>query len=75
LEIGIPGGILGVTTYGLALFAVALGAIAEIAALRETSIVFAAIIGTLILGEAMGRRRMIGALVVTAGVVALKATQ
>lgn len=66
------GGVLGVLTYGLALYALGLGAIAEIAALRETSIVFAALIGALFLGEAFGRRRMLAALFVASGVIGLQ---
>jgi drug/metabolite transporter (DMT)-like permease len=69
------GGILGVVTYGLALFALGLGAIAEIAALRETSIVFAALIGTLFLREAFGPRRMLAAVLVAVGVIALQLTR
>jgi drug/metabolite transporter (DMT)-like permease len=66
------GGVLGVLTYGLALFALALGSVAEIAALRETSIVFAALIGTIFLGEAFGRRRVLAAVLVAAGVIGLQ---
>jgi drug/metabolite transporter (DMT)-like permease len=66
------GGVLGVITYGLALFALGLGAIVEIAALRETSIVIAALIGALFLGEAFGARRMFAAVLVASGVVALQ---
>ena len=66
------GGLLGVLTYGLALFALGLGAIAEIAALRETSIMFATLIGALFLGEAFGRRRMVAALLVASGVIGLQ---
>lgn len=69
------GGILGVITYGLALYALGLGAIAEIAALRETSIVFAALIGALFLKEAFGPRRMLAAVLVAVGVIALQLTR
>lgn len=66
------GGVLGVLTYGLALFALAIGSVAEIAALRETSVVFAALIGTLFLGEAFGRRRVLAALLIAAGAIGLQ---
>jgi drug/metabolite transporter (DMT)-like permease len=62
-------GILGTLTYGLALFALALGPVAEIAALRETSIVFAALIGTCILGEPFGKQRLMASLAAVAGIV------
>lgn len=66
------GGGLGVATYGLALYALSLGAIVEIAALRETSVIFAAVIGTLVLGEPFGRRRVLAATVVAAGVILMQ---
>ena len=62
-------GILGVLTYGLALLALAMGPVAEIAALREMSIVFAALIGTYVLGEPFGRKRMTAALAAASGIV------
>jgi drug/metabolite transporter (DMT)-like permease len=61
-------GILGVLTYGLALLALAMGPVADIAALRETSIVFAALLGTYVLGESFGRKRVTAALAAAAGI-------
>ena len=46
--------------------------IAAIAALRETSVVFAALIGVVALGEPFRAQRAVAALVILAGVVALK---
>ena len=54
------GGALGVATYGLALYALSLGAMVEIAALRETSVIFAAIIG----GFNNSRGALLGGLIV-----------
>jgi drug/metabolite transporter (DMT)-like permease len=62
-------GALGILSYALALFALALGPVAEIAALRETSIVFAAILGAWLLKEPLGRMRLTAALVAFAGIV------
>ncbi len=45
------------------------GALAAIAALRETSIVFGALIGAVFLGERLGPRRVVAAAVVLGGVV------
>ncbi|WP_234807599.1 hypothetical protein [Mycolicibacterium bacteremicum] len=45
------------------------GALAPIAALRETSIIFGALIGSVFLGERLGARRAIAAAAVLAGVV------
>ncbi len=69
------GGVLGVATYGLALYALSLGAMVEIAALRETSVIFAAIIGALVLHEPFGKRRVLAACVVAAGVILMQASQ
>jgi uncharacterized membrane protein len=46
--------------------------IGAVAALRECSIVFAALIGVVFLGEPFRRARAMAALLILAGVVALK---
>ena len=46
--------------------------IATVAALRETSIVFAALIGALFLKEGLGRLRLVSALLVCTGAVVIK---
>ena len=66
-------GILGVLTYGLALFAFSLGPVAEIAALRETSIFFAALIGARFLSEPFGKARITSALIVVTGIIIIHA--
>ena len=66
------GGVLGISSYGLALYALSMSAMAAIAALRETSVIFAAAIGALVLGEPFGRRRILAAAVVAAGVISLQ---
>lgn len=65
------GGSLMFLTYALVIFAMTLAPLAHIAALRETSVVFAAIIGALILKERAGWRRAVASLVVAAGIVIL----
>ena len=62
------------SSYGLAIFALSLGAMAHVSALRETSVVIAALIGTLVLGEPFGRTRMAAALLVAAGVATIHLT-
>ncbi|MCZ6733349.1 MAG: hypothetical protein O7B27_12525 [Gammaproteobacteria bacterium] len=47
---------------------------APIAALRETSVIIAALIGALFLGEPFGRRRVLAATGVAIGVIMLTAT-
>jgi len=61
-------GLLGVLTYGLALIALSMGPVAQIAALRETSILFAALIGTLILGEPFGAKRVVAGVLAVVGI-------
>jgi drug/metabolite transporter (DMT)-like permease len=68
---GFLAGAMATVAYGLVLWALGQGAIAPIVALRETSVLFAAVIGTTFLGEPFGRRRVIAAAVVTAGVAVL----
>lgn len=69
---GIAGGITATVGYGIVLWAMGQGAMASVAALRETSVVFAALIGTLVLGEAFGPRRIAAALGVALGVILLQ---
>lgn len=68
---GACAGGLATLSYGAFLWALSLGAMAPVAALREISVVFAAAIGALFLGEPFGRRRIAAAAAVAAGVVAL----
>jgi drug/metabolite transporter (DMT)-like permease len=57
--------------YALVLAALQLAPAAPVAALRETSVVFATAYAALILGEPAGRRRLAGAAVVVAGITLL----
>lgn len=70
---GLVGGAGSVAAYGIALWAMTRAPIAAIAALRETSVIFAALLGAWLLKEPFGARRIAGALAVAAGVIALKA--
>jgi drug/metabolite transporter (DMT)-like permease len=65
-------GLLTIAAYGLVLFALAQGAMAHISALRETSVLFAAIIGTLVLKESFGRLRVAAAVIIVAGVILMQ---
>ena len=71
---GLAAGVLSVLAYGLVLWAQTRGALAPIAALRETSVIFGAIIGTLVFREPFGRARITATILVVAGIVALNAT-
>jgi drug/metabolite transporter (DMT)-like permease len=66
---GLAGGAISQVAYTIVLWAQLSGALAPIAALRETSIVFGALIGALFLGERLGPHRAIAAAVVLGGVV------
>lgn len=66
------GGAGTLAAYSLVLWAMTRAPIATVAALRETSIVFAALIGTLLLRERLSRQRLLSVLLVCAGAVAIK---
>jgi len=68
---GVAAGALSVLAYGLVLWAQTRGALAPIAALRETSVIFGAIIGTLVFREPFGRTRIAATVLVVAGIVLL----
>jgi drug/metabolite transporter (DMT)-like permease len=71
---GLLGGALSVLAYGLVLWAQTRGALAPIAALRETSVIFGAIIGTVAFREPFGRSRIAATIAVSAGIVLLNVT-
>jgi phosphonate utilization associated putative membrane protein len=60
-------------SYAIALWAMTRAPVATVAALRETSVLFAALLGTWLLRETFTARRAIGTLVIVAGVMALRA--
>ena len=69
---GLLGGLCSVAAYAIVLWAMTRAPVAAVAALRETSVLFAAIIGTVLLKEGFGVARLVGAASVVAGVAALK---
>ena len=68
---GLGGGVVSLVAYGLVLLAQTSGALAAVAALRELSIAFGVLIGVFVLHEASARKRLLPALVLTAGAVVL----
>ncbi|WP_297749826.1 EamA family transporter [Hydrogenophaga sp.] len=66
------GGAASLGSYAIALWAMTRAPVASVAALRETSVLFAAILGTVLLKEKFGLQRAIGTGVVVAGVMALR---
>ena len=69
---GLAGGLCVISAYGIVLWAMTQAPVAAVAALRETSVIFAALLGTVFLKEPFGRRRVIGACAVALGVIALR---
>ena len=70
---GIIAGLLGSLSYGLAIFAYTLTDAAIVTALRETSVVFAAGFGAILLQEGFGRRRTLAAAVLACGLILMQA--
>jgi drug/metabolite transporter (DMT)-like permease len=66
---GLVAGLLLVAAYGIVLWAQTRAPLAEVAAIRETSVVFAALIGMAAFGEDFGRRRVAAAAVIATGIV------
>lgn len=72
LGLGLVGGAATTLSYGVALWAMTRAPVAPVAALRETSIIFALVLSRLAFGEKVGGRRIAAALLVMAGVAALR---
>jgi drug/metabolite transporter (DMT)-like permease len=68
---GLIAGLLSVTGYAIALWAMSVLPMAPVVALRETSVVFAAIIGSVFLREGFAGRRVASAATVMVGIVLL----
>ncbi len=66
---GILAGVLGLVTYTTALYAFSLAPIAGMAALRETSVIFGALLATFWLKESFGLRRTILAIILAFGLI------
>jgi drug/metabolite transporter (DMT)-like permease len=69
---GLVTGALAAGAYWIAVWAMAQAPIASVAALRETSILFAMAISVISLGEAVTRWRLAAALLIVCGIIALK---
>lgn len=71
-DLALGAGVLSAAGYGAALWAMGVAPVAAVAALRETSVLFAALIGAIWLGEPFGRRRMVAAGLITLGAIAVR---
>ncbi len=64
-------GFLSGFTYMMILFALTMSKVSYVAAVREVSIVLSAYIGVLYLGEKQGRQKLLGAVLICLGVIAI----
>jgi drug/metabolite transporter (DMT)-like permease len=71
-RIGLAGGALQLGSYGVAIWAMTLAPIAIVAALRETSVLFGAVIAVVVLKEPLRASRVVAALVIVAGLALIR---
>jgi drug/metabolite transporter (DMT)-like permease len=67
----LAGGLVSIAAYGIVIWAMQSGAMGAVSALRETSVVFAALIGRVFLREPVSAKRWLACVVVAAGAVCL----
>ena len=70
--LALGGAVASMGSYGVALWAMTRAPVATVAALRETSVLFAALLGVWFLKEVFTLRRLIGTGIILAGVMALR---
>jgi drug/metabolite transporter (DMT)-like permease len=66
------GGIVSVIAYGIVIFAMTRAPMGSVSALRETSVLFAVLLGRLFFRETLTARRILSALVIAAGALCLE---
>jgi len=71
LILGLIGGLISATAYGLVIYVKAIAPLGMVSTLRETSVVFAALIGMIWLGERPWKLRLAASIIVATGVVIL----
>lgn len=69
---GLAGGLIAALAYGTVIWAMNGSGMAQVVALRETSVLFATLIGTWLLAEPFGGRRLAAAAVIVAGAILLQ---
>lgn len=69
--LSLVGGVLSVLAYGLVLYAKTIAPLAAVSAVRESSVIIAALIGVVLFGERPWGRRVVAAMIVAAGVILL----
>jgi drug/metabolite transporter (DMT)-like permease len=68
---GVPAALMSIANFGIVLWVMTFNPIGPVAAVRETSIVIAALIGAAFFRESFGPRRIVAACVILAGIVLL----
>lgn len=68
---GLIGGVLMLFAYMIVVYALTLAPMAQVSALRESSVIFAAILGVIFLREPLGARRIIASAAVAIGIAIL----
>ncbi len=67
--LGLTGGLVSALAYGLVIYVKSLAPLAMVSTLRETSVVIAALIGVMLLGERPWRLRLVASIIVAIGVI------
>jgi len=67
--LGLIAGSASVLAYWIAVWAMTIAPIALVAALRETSVLFAVLIGVLFFKESMGKSKIIASLIIVFGII------
>lgn len=75
LVMGVSGGLISGAAYALVLYAKSVAPLGMVSALRETSVIFAALIGVVWFGEGPKMQRLLAAIVVGAGIAAIAVAQ
>ncbi|MDB5883015.1 MAG: protein of unknown function transrane [Ramlibacter sp.] len=70
--VALLGAAASLASYGIALWAMTRAPVATVAALRETSVVFAVLLGSWLLKETLSLRRLVAIAAIAAGVMALR---
>jgi drug/metabolite transporter (DMT)-like permease len=71
-KLGAGGGVMQVTSYGIAIWAMTVAPIALVGALRETSVLFGTILAVVFLKEPLLMPRVVAALMIVAGLVMIR---
>ena len=69
---GLIGGVLSLVAYWIVIWAMTVAPIAIVAALRETSVLFATVIAVVILKEPLRATRIVAAVLIVAGLTAIR---